>query len=149
VQIQAWQAEEIIADVEYLVSRAKTEPFTLVLPNVEHDPGALRAAAAAAAASAIVDQLAPFVPREIGLRADGDRIVVQTPDGYGSGQRVGGRRGGDPWSALSAAQDAIAEFLAEPWPASRGEMPMLDASVDPDGGAVVTIDGIPARDWRR
>jgi hypothetical protein len=89
-------------------------------------------------AEALAARLDAVAPTGLRVRADGQQVSVYRED-----RLIGGSaapriidESGDEWqldaaatSTISGVQDVFAEELAEPWPASRGEMPAPEVRV--------------------
>lgn len=95
-------------------------------------------------AEALVARIQPVVPDGFVVRAEGDHVRVVPPEGTGTSASLGyldpGEADADDyadaaWNVLSMVQDAVSEYVAEPWPSGAGD-DVADPGTRADAGVV-------------
>lgn len=80
-------------------------------------------------AANLVECIRPVLPAGFSVRAEGDLVSVEAPDGTGASTSMShlDPAGTGPedyadaaWNVLSLVQDVVSETAADPWPASGG-----------------------------
>lgn len=80
-------------------------------------------------ANALVAVLSPILPAGFAVRAAGDVVHIDAPDGLGSSTSLAYLDPDDAdaqdyadaaWNVLSMVQDVVSETVADPWPAAAG-----------------------------
>ena len=115
-------------------------------------------------AEALAARIQPLLPEGFAVHADGDHVRVVPPEGPGTSASLGYLDPGDAdvddyadaaWNVLSMVQDAVSEYVAEPWPSGAGSGDDLaDPGTRADEGVVrlwfgdesapvLVLDGIP------
>jgi hypothetical protein len=95
-------------------------------------------------AHALAECLGPLVPEGFAVRAEGEHVQVQPPEGPPTSASLGHL---DPaeasaddyadaaWTVLSMVQDAVSEQVVEAWPAGGGDT-LADPGVRVEGGVL-------------